>query len=61
MWALTQAFAFECLIWGKELNVNYWVRTMEGITDEEAHQKLQAHVYVLELVHRDIGVTGSMT
>lgn len=58
MWALTQAFAFECLIWGKELNVNYWVRTMEGITDEEAHQKLQAHVYVLELVHQDIGVTG---
>ena len=58
LWALTQAFAFDCLIWGKEENSNYWVRTMEHINDEEAHAKLATHAAVLELVHSEMGITG---
>ena len=52
LWALTQQFEFECLIWGAQENVNYWVRSMECLTDQEAHAKLQLHSPVLELVHR---------
>ncbi|CAK9000477.1 unnamed protein product [Durusdinium trenchii] len=51
LWALTQQFEFECLIWGSQENVNYWVRSMDCLTDQEAHAKLQHHSPVLELVH----------
>ena len=56
LWALTQQFDFECLIRGAQ--ANYWVRSMECLTDQEAHAKLQHHSPVLELAHRDMGVTG---
>ena len=61
LWALTQQFEFECLIWGSQENVNYWVRSMDCLTDQEAHAKLQHHSPVLELVHAPSGPYSTCT
>ena len=58
LWALTQAFDFHCLIWSQEDNKNIWIREMAYITDAETQQKLQEHSNVLELFHRNTGITG---
>ena len=58
LWALTQAFDFHCLIWSQEDNKNIWIREMAYITDAETQQKLQEHPNVLELFHRNTGITG---
>ena len=56
IWALTQAFDFDCLVWSSTVNENHWIRTMEQMTDMASASKLQETSNVLELVHRDIGV-----
>ncbi|CAJ1359418.1 unnamed protein product, partial [Effrenium voratum] len=58
VWALTQAFNFDCLIWSSGENDNVWVRSMEYMNVAHAEQKLEASQNVLELVHRDMGITG---
>ena len=58
LWALTQAFDFHCLIWSQEDNKNIWIQDMAYITDAETQQKLQEHSNVLELFHRNTGITG---
>ena len=58
LWALTQAFDFHCLIWSQEDNKNIWIQDMAYITDSETQQKLQEHSNVLELFHRNTGITG---
>ena len=58
IWALTQAFDFECLVWDPRENQNVWIRTMEQISDEAARHKLATHPNMLEIVHRDLGITG---
>ena len=58
LWALTQAFEFDCLIWSAATNNNIWVRSMEHVDDATAHTKLAETSNVLELVHQDMGVTG---
>ena len=58
IWALTQAFNFECLVWDPRENQNVWIRTMEQISDEAARHKLATHPNMLEIVHRDLGITG---
>ena len=58
LWALTQAFDFHCLIWSHEDDRNIWIHDMAYITDAEAEVKLQEHSHVLELLHRNIGITG---
>ena len=58
LWALTQAFDFHCLIWSHEDDRNIWIHDMACITDAEAAVKLQEHSNVLELFHRNIGITG---
>ena len=58
LWALIQAFDFHCLIWSQEDNKNIWIREMAYITDAETQQKLQEHPNVLELFHRNTGITG---
>ena len=58
LWALTQAFDFHCLIWSHEDDRNIWIHDMAYITDAEAAVKLQEHSNVLELFHRNIGITG---
>ena len=56
IWALTQAFDFDCLVWSSNVNENHWIRTMQQMTDMASASKLQETSNVLELVHRDIGV-----
>ena len=58
IWALTQAFDFECLVWDPRENQNVWIRTMEQISDEAARHKLATYPNMLEIVHRDLGITG---
>ena len=58
LWALTQAFDFHCLIWSHEDDRNIWIHDMAYITDAEAAVKLQEHSNVLELFHRNTGITG---
>ena len=58
LWALTQAFDFHCLIWSHEDDRNIWIHDMAYITDAEAAVRLQEYANVLELFHRNIGVTG---
>ena len=58
LWALTQVFDFHCLIWSQEDNKNIWIQDMAYITDSETQQKLQEHSNVLELFHRNTGITG---
>lgn len=56
IWALTQAFGFDCLVWSSNVNENHWIRTMQQMTDMASASKLQETSNVLELVHRDTGV-----
>ena len=56
IWALSQAFDFDCLVWSSTVDENHWIRTMEQMTDIASASKLQETSNVLELVHRDIGV-----
>ncbi|CAL1144306.1 unnamed protein product, partial [Cladocopium goreaui] len=58
LWALTQAFDFHCLIWSQEDDKNIWIHDMAYITDSETQLKLQEHSNVLELFHRNTGITG---
>ena len=58
LWALTETFDFHCLIWSQDVDHNLWVRDQAIVSDQEAHARLRAHPQVLELLHRNIGVTG---
>ena len=58
LWALAETFDFHCLIWSQDVDHNLWVRDQAIVSDQEAHARLQEHPQVLELLHRQIGVTG---
>ncbi|CAK9031745.1 unnamed protein product [Durusdinium trenchii] len=58
LWALTQAFDLQCLIWSTTCNANIWVATLEHLTDQEAQAKVRQHPRLLELAHREGGVSG---
>ncbi|CAK9020583.1 unnamed protein product [Durusdinium trenchii] len=58
LWALAETFDFDCLIWSQDVDQNLWVRDQAIVSDQEAHARLQEHPQVLELLHRQIGVTG---
>ena len=58
VWALTKAFGFEVLVWSTEVNANYWIATMERVTDAEALRLAELHPHALHLVHQPMGHTG---
>eukprot|EP00435_Cladocopium_sp_Y103_P008722 s2847_g2.t1 len=59
LWALAEAFDFQCLIWSYDVwQQNFWVRGQTYIDDEEAHARLRDHPQVnLENVG-NMGITG---
>ena len=58
VWALTKAFGFEVLVWSTDVDANYWIATMERVTDAEAMRLAELHPHALHLVHQPMGHTG---
>ena len=58
VWALTKAFGFEVLVWSTDVDANYWIATMERVTDAEAMRLAELHPHALHLVHQPMSHTG---
>ncbi|CAL1151362.1 unnamed protein product, partial [Cladocopium goreaui] len=58
VWALTKAFDFEVLVWSTDVDANYWIATMERVTDAKALRLAELHPHALHLVHQPMGHTG---
>eukprot|EP00435_Cladocopium_sp_Y103_P050168 s3057_g15.t1 len=49
LWALTQRFNFDCLVWGSSKDDSFWVRTQAYLTDAEAHRTLACNPDTVEI------------
>ena len=58
LWALTQQFAFDAIVWSGVPDANYWARTQTRVTDEECRTAVARLPTVLQLLHREIGNVG---
>ena len=58
LWALTQQFDFDAIVWSGVPDANYWARTQTRVTDEECRTAVARLPTVLQLLHREIGNVG---
>ena len=61
LWALTQAFDFEILIWNTEPDHNRWIGTGTDdlrLTDADARQRAEGHTQLLQLIYEGSGLSG---
>ena len=58
LWALTKVFGFPVLVWSTDGDANYWIASMEQVTDAEALRLADQHPQALQVLHQPMGRTG---
>ena len=56
--ALTKAFGFPVLVWSTDGDANYWIASMEQVTETEALRLADQHPQALQVLHQPMGHTG---
>ena len=58
IWALTKVFGFPVLVWSTDGDANYWIASMEQVTETEALRLADQHPQALQVLHQPMGHTG---
>ena len=60
LWALSNLYGFDALIWSTQPNQNLWIRasTLEHVDDAQAQELVEAQPEMLQVIHQQMGHTG---
>ena len=60
LWALSNLYGFDALIWSTQPNQNLWIcaSTLEHVDDAQAQELVEARPEMLQVIHQQMGHTG---